>query len=33
MSKEKLLRFAERAMKRTKIYQYNRELNVPDEEN
>lgn len=32
-SKEKLLRFAERVLKRTKAYQYNRELSVPDEEN
>lgn len=33
MSKEKLMRIAERVLKRTKAYQYNRELSVPDEEN
>lgn len=33
MSKEKLLRLAERALKRTEAYQWNRGLDVPDEEN
>ena len=33
MSKEKLLRLAERALKRTKYYQNVRELDVPDSEN
>ena len=33
ISKEKLMRIAERVLKRTKAYQYNRELSVPDEEN
>lgn len=33
MSKEKLLRLAERALKRTKYYQNIRELDVPDSEN
>ena len=33
MSKEKLMRLAERALKRTTDYQDNREMGVPDEEN
>ena len=33
MSKERLLRLAERALKRTEPYQWNRGLDVPDEEN
>lgn len=33
MSKEKLMRLAERALKRTESYQWNRGLDVPDEEN
>ena len=33
MSKEKLLRLAERALKRTEYYQNVRELDVPDSEN
>ena len=33
MSKEKLMRLAERALKRTEPYQWNRGLDVPDEEN
>jgi len=33
MSKEKLMRLAERALKRTKSYQNNRELDIPDKEN
>mgnify|MGYP001668013204 CR=1 FL=1 len=33
MSKEKLMRLAERALKRTEAYQWNRELDVPEEEN
>ena len=33
MSKEKLMRLAGRALKRTESYQWNRGLDVPDEEN
>lgn len=33
MSNEKLMRLAERALKRTEAYQWKRELDVPDEEN
>lgn len=33
MSNEKLMRLAERALKRTEAYQWNREQEVPDEEN
>lgn len=33
MSKERLMRLAERALKRTESYQWNRGLDVPDEEN
>lgn len=33
MSNEKLMRLAERAMKRAESYQWNRESDVPDEEN
>lgn len=33
MSNEKLMRLAERALKRTESYQWNRGLDVPDEEN
>lgn len=33
MSKEKLLRLAERVLKRTETYQKNREMEIPDEEN
>lgn len=32
MSKEKLMRLAGRALKRTESYQWNRGLDVPDEE-
>ena len=33
MSNEKLMRLAERALKRTESYQWNRGLDMPDEEN
>ena len=33
MSKEKLMRLAERALKRTKSYQDNRKMGISDEEN
>ena len=33
MSNEKLMRLAGRALKRTESYQWNRGLDVPDEEN